>query len=58
MANTYPRCQFSRGISTGFPVAVYDRTAENNNIIIVNASTIGGEESIQAQVTDVNQLLQ
>jgi hypothetical protein len=40
--------------NAGVPAA-YDRMAANNNIIIVNASNIGQEESIQAQATDTNQ---
>jgi hypothetical protein len=54
MANTHPRCQYPPGENTGVPAA-YDRTAANNNGIIVNASTIGQEESIQAQATNANQ---
>jgi hypothetical protein len=33
----------------------YDGTAANNNGIIVNTSTIGREELIQAQATNANQ---
>ena len=54
MANTHPRCQYPPGINTGVLVA-YERTAANNNGIIVNASTIGQEEPIQAQATNTNQ---
>jgi hypothetical protein len=54
MANTHPRCRFPLGVNTGVP-AVYDRTASNNNGIIVNASIIRREELIQAQATDANQ---
>jgi hypothetical protein len=54
MANNHPRCQYPPGINTGVPAA-YDRTAANNNGIIVNASTIKQEESIQAQATNANQ---
>jgi hypothetical protein len=54
MANTHPRC-YPPGVNTGVPAA-YDRTAANNNSIIVNKSTIiRQEESIQAQATSVNQ---
>ncbi len=55
MANTRPRCRFPLGINTGVWAGVYDRTAANNNGIIVNASTIGQEELIQAQATNGNQ---
>jgi hypothetical protein len=55
MENTHPRCQFPLGVNTGVPAAAYDRTAANTNGIIVNASTIGQEELIQAQVTNANQ---
>jgi hypothetical protein len=54
MANTHPKCQYPLGVNTGF-LAAYDRTAANNNGIIVNASTIRQEESIQAQATNANQ---
>jgi hypothetical protein len=54
MANTHPRCQFPLGVNIVVPAMGYDRTAANNNGIIVNASTIGGEELIQAQVTNEN----
>jgi hypothetical protein len=54
MANTHPRYQYPPGVNTGVLVA-YDRMAANNNGIIVNASTIGQEELIQAEATDVNQ---
>jgi hypothetical protein len=54
MANTHPRCQYPPGVNTSVKVA-YDRMAANNNGIIVNASTIGGEQLIQAQATGVNQ---
>jgi hypothetical protein len=48
MANTHPRC-YPPGVNTGV-LAVYDRTAPNNNRITVNESTIvRQEESIQAQ---------
>ncbi len=54
MANTHLRC-YPLGVNTGVPV-VYDRTAENNNSIIVNKSAIvQQEESIQAQATSLNQ---
>jgi hypothetical protein len=54
MANTHPRC-YPPGVNTGVPV-VYDRTAANNNSIIVNKSTIvWREESIQAKATSANQ---
>ncbi len=54
MANTHLRC-YPLGVKTGVPAA-YDRTAANNNSIIVNESTIvWQEESIQAQATSVNQ---
>ncbi len=54
MANTHPRC-YLPGVNTGVP-AVYDRTAANNNSIIVNKSTIiWQEELIQAQATSTNQ---
>jgi hypothetical protein len=54
MANTHPRC-YPPGVDTGVPVA-YDRTAANNNSIIVNESTIDWQkESIQAQATSANQ---
>jgi hypothetical protein len=46
MANTHPRCQYPPGVNTG--VLVYGRMAANNNGIIVNASTIGREELIEA----------
>jgi hypothetical protein len=52
MANTHPRYQYPPGVNTGVPVA-YDRMAANNNGIIVKASTIGQEELIQAQATNV-----
>ncbi len=55
MANTHPRCQFPLGVNTGVPAVAYDRTAANNNGIIVNAFTAGQEESIQAQATDATQ---
>ncbi len=55
MANTHPRCQYPLGINTGVLAAAYDRMAANNNGIIVNASTIGWEELIQAQATNANQ---
>jgi hypothetical protein len=55
MANTHPRCRFQLCINTGVLAAAYDRTAANNNGIIVNASIIGQEESIQAQATNANQ---
>jgi hypothetical protein len=54
MTNTYPRCHHPPGVNTGVPVA-NDRTAANNNGVIVNASTIVQEESIQAQALDTNQ---
>jgi hypothetical protein len=50
MANTHPRCQYPPGVNTGV-LAAYDRWAANNNGIIVNPSTIGREELIQAQAT-------
>jgi hypothetical protein len=54
MANTHPRC-YPPGVNTDVPAA-YDRTAANNNRIIVNKSTIvRQEESIQAQATSANQ---
>jgi hypothetical protein len=53
-ANTHPRCQYQPGVNTGVPAA-YDRMAANNNGIIVKASTIRQEESIQAQATGANQ---
>jgi hypothetical protein len=55
MANTHPRCQYPPDVNTGVPVAAYDRTTANNNGIIVNASTIGQEELIQAQATNAKQ---
>ncbi len=55
MANTHPRCKFPLGINTGVLAAVYDRTAANNNGIIVNASFIGQEELIQAHATVTKQ---
>jgi hypothetical protein len=54
MANTHPRYQYPPGKNTGVPVG-YDGMAANNNDIIVNASTIGQEELIQAQATNANQ---
>jgi hypothetical protein len=51
MTNTHPRCHYPPGVNIGVPV-VYDRMAANNNGVIVNASTIMQEESIQAQATD------
>jgi hypothetical protein len=54
MANTHPRCQYLPGVNTCV-LGVYDRTAANNNGVIINASTIRQEESIQAQATDTNQ---
>jgi hypothetical protein len=54
MANTHTRCQYPPSINTGVLV-VYDRTAANDNGIIVNASTIRQEELIQAQTTNANQ---
>jgi hypothetical protein len=54
MANTHPR-SYPPGVNTGVP-AGYDRTAANNNSIIVNKSTIlQQEEPIQAQATSVIQ---
>ena len=54
MANTHPRC-YPPGVNTGV-LAAYDRTAANNNSIIVKESTIiWQEESIQAQTTFANQ---
>jgi hypothetical protein len=54
MANTHPRC-YPPGVNTGVPAA-YDRTAANNNSIIVNESTfIWREESIQAKATSTDQ---
>jgi len=48
MANTHPRC-YPLGVNTGVPAA-YDRTAANNNSIIVNKSTIiWQEELVHAQ---------
>jgi hypothetical protein len=55
MANTHPRCQFPLGVNTGVLVVAYDRMAANYNGIIVNASTLGQEELIQAQATNTNQ---
>jgi hypothetical protein len=55
MANTHPRCLYTLDINTGIPAAAYDWTAANNNVITVNASTIGQEELIQAQATNANQ---
>ena len=54
MANTHPRC-YPPGVNTGV-LAAHDRTAANNNSIIVNKSIIiWQEESIQAQATSTNQ---
>jgi hypothetical protein len=54
MANTHLRC-YPLGVNTGVLVT-YDRTAANNNSIIVNKFTIvRQEESIQAQATSMNQ---
>jgi hypothetical protein len=54
MANTHPRC-YPPAVNTGV-LAAYDRTAANNNSIIVNKSTIiWRDELIQAQATSANQ---
>jgi hypothetical protein len=54
MAITHPRC-YPLGVNTGVP-AEYDKTAANNNSIIVNKSTIiRREDLIQAQATSMNQ---